>query len=57
MTQIASTDFDFLLGRWSVHHHKLADVTDRHCTEWVDFDGGTTWDPINWIMTFTRRTG
>jgi hypothetical protein len=38
MTRIASTDFDFLMGRWSVHHHRLADVTDRHCTEWVDFD-------------------
>jgi hypothetical protein len=21
------------------------------------FDGGRTWDPVNWIMTFTRRAG
>lgn len=38
MTQ-GSTDFDFLLGRWTVHHHKLADNTDRGCTDWVDFTG------------------
>jgi hypothetical protein len=34
-----STDFDFVLGRWAVHHHKLADVTDRDSTDWIDFDG------------------
>ena len=46
MTQIAGTDFDFLLGRWSVHQHKLADVTDRDCTEWVDFDSVSEVRPV-----------
>lgn len=32
-------DFDFIHGQWAVHHHKLADNTDRDCREWVDFDG------------------
>ena len=38
MTPNGSTDFDFFFGDWAVHHHRLADVTDRDCTEWVDFD-------------------
>ena len=32
-------DFDFIHGQWAVHHHKLADNTDRDCREWVDFAG------------------
>jgi hypothetical protein len=28
-------DFDFLIGEWSVHHHRLKPNTQ----EWVDFDG------------------
>ena len=32
-------DFDFLVGEWHVHHRKLADMTDPHCDEWVEFDG------------------
>lgn len=39
MTQNGSTDFDFVFGHWAVHHHKLADVTDRDRTDWIDFDG------------------
>jgi hypothetical protein len=39
MTHDGTTDFDFLMGRWTVHHHKLTDVTDRDCTDWIDFDG------------------
>jgi len=44
MTQNGSTDFDFFMGQWAVHHHRLADVTDRDCTEWIDFDSvGRAW--------------
>jgi hypothetical protein len=32
-------DFDFIFGRWTVHHRKLADNRDRGCTEWVEFAG------------------
>ncbi len=31
--------FDFIFGRWTVHHRKVADNRDRGCTEWVEFDG------------------
>ncbi|RSM69778.1 hypothetical protein DMB66_10370 [Actinoplanes sp. ATCC 53533] len=44
MTPNGSTDFDFLMGHWAVHHHRLADVTDRDGTEWIDFDSvGRAW--------------
>jgi hypothetical protein len=33
---MSSTDFDFLFGRWSVHHHKL---TRYDGSDWLDFDG------------------
>lgn len=38
MQQEGQHDFDFLFGRWRVHHRKLADQTDRACTDWIEFD-------------------
>jgi hypothetical protein len=35
---MASTDFDFLLGAWSIHNRKIRDNTDASCTEWIEFD-------------------
>ena len=47
------TDFDFLEGRWKVHHRRLKERLVG-CTEWEEFaDGGETWE-TNWIMDFTR---
>lgn len=30
-------DFDFIFGRWNVHNHKLRDVADPDCNDWVEF--------------------
>jgi len=34
---MASTDFDFVLGRWTVTNRKRADALDPGCTEWHEF--------------------
>jgi uncharacterized protein YndB with AHSA1/START domain len=39
-------DFDFIFGKWQVHNHKLRDVTDPDCTEWVDFDATSEAYPV-----------
>lgn len=39
-------DFDFVLGTWSVHNHKLTDPTDPSCTEWVEFGARSVVTPI-----------
>jgi hypothetical protein len=41
MTEISNGahDFDFFHGRWHVAGRKLRDTLDRHCTEWVEFEG------------------
>jgi hypothetical protein len=44
MTQ--RNDFDFLLGRWTVHHRKTADTLDPACAEWVEFDGTCEARPV-----------
>lgn len=39
-------DFDFFIGRWKIHNRKLADVLDRDCTEWVEFEATGEMHPI-----------
>jgi hypothetical protein len=34
-------DFEWLVGRWSVRHHRLKERL-AHCTEWEDFAGTST---------------
>lgn len=43
---MASTDFDFLFGSWTVHNRKLRDNTDPACVEWIEFDASQTASPI-----------
>jgi hypothetical protein len=43
---MASTDFDFLFGAWTVHNRKIVDNNDPECTEWVEFDAHQTASPI-----------
>ncbi len=33
-------DFDFLIGSWKVHHHRLVERL-KGCTEWEEFEGET----------------
>jgi hypothetical protein len=40
MNDECNTDFDFLVGRWRVHHRRLKSRL-AHCTEWEEF-GGTS---------------
>ena len=39
-------DFDFYFGTWHGAIRKLADVTDRHCTEWVELEVTCECTPI-----------
>lgn len=39
-------DFDFFFGTWHGAIRKLADVTDRSCTEWVEFEATCHCTPI-----------
>lgn len=39
-------DFDFLFGRWRLHNRRLADLLDRDCTEWVQFEASGQAHPI-----------
>jgi hypothetical protein len=39
MTADPAHDFDFIYGRWVVHHRKLRDGADPDCDEWVEFTG------------------
>lgn len=34
----APTDFDFVMGVWTVKHLRLKERLDN-CQEWVEFDG------------------
>lgn len=40
------TDFDFLHGEWDVHNRRLRDVSDPDGTEWIEFDGRGTCEPV-----------
>jgi hypothetical protein len=42
---MSANDFDFLVGRWTVKHHRLAKRL-AGCTEWAEFDGTATLQPI-----------
>jgi hypothetical protein len=46
MVTDGSSDFDFLLGSWSVHNRKILDNTDPSCTEWIEFDARSEVVPI-----------
>jgi hypothetical protein len=34
---VSKTDFDFLVGTWSVQHRRLTDPLDPDCETWIDF--------------------
>jgi hypothetical protein len=36
----SQNDFDFLIGKWTVHHRRLAERL-AGCNEWVEFKGTT----------------
>lgn len=39
-------DVDFLFGRWRLHNRRLADLLDRDCAEWVQFEATGQAHPI-----------
>ena len=41
----ARNDFDFLVGRWKVHHRRLEERLN-HCTEWKTFRGTSVMRPL-----------
>jgi len=41
----AAHDFDFLVGRWRVHHRRLKQRL-AGCTEWEEFEGTSTIRPL-----------
>lgn len=40
ITDDGRNDFDFLIGSWKVHHHRLKERL-KSCTEWETFEGDT----------------
>lgn len=36
-SEVSKTDFDFLVGTWSVQHRRLTDPLDPDCDTWTDF--------------------
>lgn len=50
-----SHDFDFIIGKWTVHHHRLkARLADSH--EWEDFAGTSqVWKTLNGHGTFDEN--
>ena len=46
MHRTGAAGFDFLHGSWTVRNRKLRDVTDRGCTEWIEFDARSEVTPI-----------
>lgn len=50
-------DFDFFFGTWHGAIRKLKDVTDRHCTEWVELEASCHCYPIlNGLGNFETAT-
>lgn len=51
----ASHDFDFVFGKWTVHHHRLKErLMDSH--EWEDFEGTSqVWKTLNGQGTFDEN--
>jgi hypothetical protein len=51
----ASHDFDFLIGKWTVHHHRLkARLAGSH--DWEDFEGTSqVWKTLNGQGTFDEN--
>jgi hypothetical protein len=51
----ASHDFDFVIGKWKVHHHRLkARLAGSH--EWEDFEGTSqVWKTLNGQGTFDEN--
>jgi hypothetical protein len=39
-------DFDFIFGPWRVANRRLADQTDPHCTEWIEFETTSRARPV-----------
>ena len=37
----APTDFDFIIGDWTVQHRKLKNILNG-CNEWIEFDGDSS---------------
>ncbi|MEJ3657636.1 hypothetical protein WEH80_32205 [Actinomycetes bacterium KLBMP 9759] len=46
MSGSGSHEFDFIFGRFDVHHRKLRDTADPACVEWVEFEGGSDARPV-----------
>jgi len=44
-TKPGAHDFDFLVGRWRVHHRRLKQRLEG-CTEWQEFEGTSTLRPL-----------
>jgi hypothetical protein len=45
MERSARNDFDFLFGRWRVHHRRLRERL-AGCKEWEEFDGTSVAQPV-----------
>jgi hypothetical protein len=45
MNHSTKHDFDFLFGRWRVHHRRLRERL-AGCTEWEEFDGTSEAQPV-----------
>ena len=45
MEHSTKNDFDFLFGRWRVHHRRLRERL-AGCNEWQEFDGTSVAQPI-----------
>jgi hypothetical protein len=44
--QTGRHDFDFLLGRWTVHNRRLPNPVDPHSTDWAEFVSYVATQPL-----------